>query len=284
MNRRTFVIILLLILCLANVARWTYSARTGTVRFSAESAAHYRYTRMIASGEKIPRLDRDAQFPEGLKVREETSIGLEYLYGLAWRCLPGGRPPLDRFVRFFSVLIFTLAAVPLSLLSRGLWRSRGAGLLTALLFAVSVAVAGRSSGYEIIRENLTLPLIVFHLWLFTRTARTGSLIPAALSALLLFAALATWQGTQFYIVPLVLFLVIRVISGRVKSTGERAACWAVVIAAAAATAVPFLRAGGFPASCAGASETQTTNNNAEKPAKTNVLMVSPPGVSRQPLS
>ena len=265
MNRKTFVILLLLLLCLANLTRCVYRSRVSGERFSAESAAHFRYTRMIASGETVPRLDIDAQYPEGLKVFEETSIGMEYLYGLAWRLIPAGRPPLDVFIRWFSVFLFTLAAVPLSLLSIDLWGRRSSGIVTALLFAVALPVAGRSSGFDIIRENLALPLIVFHAWLLIRTVRTGSRVTAVLSAAFLFLALASWQGTQFYLVPLVLFLAVRVVSGknmksgekRERGNGETVAGWAVVAAAAAAgAAVPFLRAGGFPTSpiaalCAG---------------------------------
>ena len=77
MNRKTFFILLLVILCLANLTRWAYRSRVSGERFSAESAAHFRYTRMIAEGEEIPRLDTDAQYPEGLKVFEETSTGME---------------------------------------------------------------------------------------------------------------------------------------------------------------------------------------------------------------
>lgn len=262
MNRKTFVILLLVLICLANLTRWAYRSHVSGERFSAESAAHFRYTRMIASGEKIPRLDIDAQYPEGLKVFEETSIGMEYLYGLAWRLIPGDRPPLDVFIRWFSVFLFTLAAIPLSLLSIDLWGRRSSGIVTAFLFAVALPVAGRSSGFDIIRENLTLPLIVFHAWLLVRTVRTGSRVTAALSAAVLFLALASWQGTQFYLVPLVLFLTARAVSGKNlssdrKDRGEMAAGLAVVAAAAAAAAaVPFLRAGGFPLSpiaalCAG---------------------------------
>ena len=244
MNRKTFFILLLVILCLANLTRWAYRSRVSGERFSAESAAHFRYTRMIASGESIPRLDTDAQYPEGLKVFEETSTGMEYIYGYAWRLIPGKRPALDLFIRWFSVFLFTLAAVPLSFLSIYLWGKRSSGIITALLFAIALPVAGRSSGFDMIRENLTLPLIIFHAWLLVRTVRTGSRVSAVLSAAFLFSALATWQGTQFYLVPLVLFLAVRALAG--KGREEAAAGWSVVAAAAtAAAAVPFLRTGGF---------------------------------------
>jgi hypothetical protein len=258
MNRRTFIILLLVLLCLANITRWAYRSRVAAERFSAESAGHFRYTRMIASGEKVPRVDVDAQFPEGLRVFEETSIGMEYVYGLAYRLVPAGGPPLDVFVRWFSVFLFTLAGIPLSLLAVSLWGKRSCGVVTAAVFAVALPVVGRSSGFELIREDLTLPLIVMHAWLMVRTVRTGSRASAAMSAAVLYLALASWQGTQFYLVPLVLFLTARAVSARPAAGdgdagGEAAAGWAIAAAAvAAAASVPFLRAGGFYASPAAA--------------------------------
>ena len=103
MSRRTFLILLAVLLCASNITRWAYRSRVSGERFSAESAAHFRYTRAIADGESIPALDVDSQHPEGLEVFGETSIGMEYVYGLAWRLLPGDGPPLDEFVRWFSV-------------------------------------------------------------------------------------------------------------------------------------------------------------------------------------
>jgi hypothetical protein len=265
MNRRTFALILVAALCLANASRWALRTRLDHERFSAESAAHYRYTRMIAEGLMVPALDREAQWPEGLRVYRETSIGMEYLYGLAYRAMPAPRPPLDVFVRWFSVLLFTLCAVPLAFLAASLWRSRGAGALAAVLFAVALPVASRSNGFELIRENLTLPLIVVHAWLICRAAsadgssaadRGGYLIGAVISAPVLVLAMATWQGTQFYIVPLLLLLATRRVLGA-GGAGERAAGWAAVAAAAfAGAAVPFLREGRFllspSAACAAA--------------------------------
>ncbi|HER43805.1 MAG TPA: hypothetical protein ENO08_05035, partial [Candidatus Eisenbacteria bacterium] len=151
MNRKTFIILLLILLCLANITRWAYRSHVAGERFSAESAAHFRYTRMIASGQKVPRVDVDAQYPEGLRVFEETSIGMEYIYGLAYRLVPGGRIPLDLFVRWFSAFLFTLAGIPLALLSAGLWGRRSCGIVTAAVFAVALPVAGRSSGFDLIR-------------------------------------------------------------------------------------------------------------------------------------
>ncbi|MDD3643090.1 MAG: hypothetical protein PHQ19_06485 [Candidatus Krumholzibacteria bacterium] len=259
MNRRTFVLILVAALCLANLSRWALRSRVGRERFSAESAAHYRYTRMVAEGIMVPSLDRDAQWPEGLRVYRETSIGMEYLYGLAYRAIPARRPPLEEFARWFSAAIFTLASLPLALLAASLWRSRGAGALAAVLFAVALPVASRSNGFELIRENLTIPLIALNAWLICRAcagSRQSGLRTAVLSAPALFLAMATWQGTQFYLVPLLILLAARRIAGA-GGAGERAAGWATVAAAAAAgAAVPFLREGRFllspAAACAAA--------------------------------
>jgi hypothetical protein len=245
MSRKLFLLILLILFCLSNLTRWAYRSRLGHERFSAESAAHFRYTRMIASGERIPSVDKRAQWPEGLRVFRETSIGMEYVYGLAWRMMPGKAAALDVFARWFSVLIFSVSIFPIAYLSSRLWRSRPGGVISALLFAVALPVVGRSSGFELIRENLTIPLILIHAALLVRAAGPGGRGAAVLSVLPMTAALATWQGTQFYAVPLILFLLVRLISGR-RESGELLSGLAVMVSVlAAGLAVPFLREGRF---------------------------------------
>lgn len=252
MSRRTFIILLVILAALSNAARYVYRERVPAGRFSAESASHFRYTRMVAGGEPIPSPDIKAQYPEGLDVAGETSIAMEYLYGLAHRAMPGGGPPLDGFVRWFSVLVFTLALFPLASISARLWGDRRAGVITAAVFTVALPLVGRSSGFELIRENLALPLIVFHLFAMLLAMEKPSAARAAVSAILLAAALASWQGTQFYLVFLLGLLVVRA-ALRPGDRGEALAGWAAVAAAAlAGLAVPFLREGRFYASAAAA--------------------------------
>ena len=243
MNRRTFVISLLILFCVAGLARWGYRSRLAQPRFVAEGAAHFRYTRMVSDGKPIPALDIDAQHPEGLEVFRETTPGMEYLFGYLHRMLP--RTDLEAFIRFFSAFFFSLAIFPFALLSSRLWGSRRAGLLSAALYAVALPLVARSSGFDFIRENVTFPLIVYHIHFLLASCERRSVRDSMLSALFLFAAMATWQGTQFYLIPILALMLVRRIAVRIEE-GERLAVRNVTIAVLAAGALlPFLREGRF---------------------------------------
>ena len=243
MSRRTFFVVIMVLFCLANVARWGYRTRLAHPRFVAEGAAHFRYTRMIADGRALPSVDTDAQYPEGLRVFRETTPGMEYLYGLVFRLLP--LTDLAAFVRFFTAFLFSLAIFPVALLSGELWNSRRAGIVSALLFAVALPLVGRSSGFEFIRENLTFPLIVYHLYFFVKASSGRRRLDAILAALFLFASVATWQGTQFYLIPLFALLLARRVLIRVDLAERRAVLMLAAAVLAAGVMLPFLREGRF---------------------------------------
>lgn len=245
LRRSIFLVIVIGFFCLANLTRWGFRTRFAQPRFAAEGAAHLRYTERLARGEPIPALDRAAQWPEGLRVFRETSIGMEYLYGFLYRLIPGGKPDLVPFLRFFVPLIFSLAIFPLASLAALLWGRRSSGILSALLFAVSLPLVARSSGFDLIRENLTFPLIIFHLYFFVSASVRGARRDAILSAVFLALALATWQGMQFYLVPLLAFLVVRALLGQVTAAERRAVRLLIAAIAASGALVPFLRSGGF---------------------------------------
>lgn len=244
LRRNIFILLVIGLLILANLTRWGFRSRIAQPRFVAEGAAHYRYTTLVARGEPVPSLDMKAQWPEGLHVFRETSIGMEYVYGILYRLIPGAGPDITRFLRFCAPFIFSLAVFPLAALSAALWSRRSSGILTAILFAVALPLVARSSGFDLIRENLTFPLIIVHVYYFVR-ASAGGRRDAALSAIFLSLALASWQGTQFYLVPLLVFLVARRVMGAVTADERRAVRWVLLAIVIAGVFVPFLRAGGF---------------------------------------
>jgi hypothetical protein len=245
LNRKIFVVLIIAAFCLANITRAAYRARLEQPRFSAEGAAHFRYTEMIAQGRPIPSLDARAQWPEGLRVFRETSPFMEYLFGWTWRLIPDAKPDLATFVRYGTAFFFSLAIFPLSLLSARLWRSRAAGALTALLFAAALPLVARSSGFEFIRENVTFPLLVYHMFFYVSACAGGGPALAVLSGVFLFAALASWHGAQFYLVPLLLFALVRSISTALDACERRVNRAIVCAIAAAGVIVPYLREGRF---------------------------------------
>lgn len=193
----------------------------------------------------MPPLDRKAQWPEGLRVYRETSIGMEYLYGLIFRLIPGGKAGLPSFIRFFTAFFFSLSIFPLAFFAADLWRSRWGGVLAAALFAVALPLVGRSSGFEMIRENVTFTFLVYHIYFFL-SARSGAGWSAPiLSAVFLSLGLSTWQGTQFYLVPLLAFLLVMRLIGGVTPGERRAVRTMIAFIVVSGGAVPFLREGGF---------------------------------------
>lgn len=245
MNKRLFILLIVGLFCLSNATRWAYRSRLGHTRFVAEGAAHLRYTEMVANGQAVPAIDRKAQWPEGLAVYRDTSIAMEYLYGMVYRLIPGSNVDIVRFIRFFTAFLFSLAVFPVASLSAALWRSRRAGVLSAALFAVSLPLVARSSGFEFVRENVTFPLLIYHIHFLMSACSSARWRDACLSGLFCALALSSWQGTQFYLVPLLFFLLVRRLAGPIGA-GERRSVWMLALfSLGAGAAVPFLRQGGF---------------------------------------
>ncbi len=245
LTRGVFIICIVGLFCLANVTRWGYRSRLEHPRFVAEGAAHLRYTEMIANGQAVPALDYSAQFPEGLSVYRDTSIAMEYLYGIVYRIPSGANVDIVRFIRFFTAFFFSLAIFPVAALSAGLWRSRRAGILSAALFAVVIPLVARSSGFEFVRENVTFPLLIFHVYFLVSACSSKRWRDACLCGFFAALALCSWQGTQFYLVPLLAFLLVRRVIA-VIDTGERRLTWMLILfSLGTGVAVPFLRGAGY---------------------------------------
>ena len=245
MNRKLFAVALVALFCLANVTRGAYRSKIEEPRFAAEGAAHFRYARMIAEGRSIPPLDAPAQWPEGLRVFRETSPFMEYIFGWSWRLIPGSKPDLAAFIRYGTAFLFSLAMFPLACLSARIWRSPRAGLFTAFLFAAALPLVARSSGFEFIRENVTFPLLVCHMCFYVSACAGGGAILSVLSGVFLLAALASWHGAQFYLLPFLLFVLARSVLAEPDANERRAARAVVSAIAVAGVAVPYLREGRF---------------------------------------
>jgi len=245
LNRKLFIVLIVALFCLANVTRAAYRAKLKEPRFAAEGAACLRYTGMVARGEPIPSLDMRAQWPEGLRVFREASPAMEYLFGWTCRLVPGTKGDPAGFIRIGTAFFFSLAILPLALLSVRLWKSLWAGAFTALVFAVSLSLVARSSGFEYLRENAAFPLIAFHAHFYIAACAGGGVALPVLSGVFLFGALASWHGAQFYLVPLLLFMLARFIIAEVGPFERRAARALICALAAAGMIVPYLREGRF---------------------------------------
>jgi hypothetical protein len=244
-RRVAFILMLFGLFCLANVTRAAFRHDFGQPRFVAEGAAHLRYTAMVANGHALPSVDRAAEWPEGLRVWRETSPAMEYVFGWAARLIRGERRDLSASIRWLSAFFFSLGIFPLALLSARLWKSMWAGAFAGLVFAVALPLVARSSGFDYARENFTVPLLAYHIYFFVVACVGGSVAMPVLSGAFLFLALLSWQGSQFYLVPLLLFLLARVILVDLGTAERRAVRVLIVSLVAAGIAVPYLRDGRF---------------------------------------
>jgi len=180
-----------------------FNPEDDTGLFSSESAFQYRYARLCASGEKIPEIDRFAQWPEGLRVRENITVMMEYVSGFAYRIATrlGFELPFHVFLIGFICFWSSLSIFPLYFLSLNVWRKKIGALLSIAFYAVSVAVFDRSVG-NFLREDFTLVLIfgslTFFVYSVTATTRKRALCLSVLAGLCLFFALGSWHLTQFF--------------------------------------------------------------------------------------
>lgn len=183
--------------------------------FSKESASHYRYAKMIAEGQSIPDLDTQAQYPEGLKVTND-SILEEYVVGYLYRVLPVGDVPFDRFVSWFVILFSSLSILAVYHMSRNYSKNRLTGILASVFYTISLPSILRNVGTEFAREHFSLPFIFFHASFFVRAIdlqkdSKSRLINAICSGACLFVALASWKLSRFYLLIFICFVLLNVI-------------------------------------------------------------------------
>jgi hypothetical protein len=186
----------------AVVTAQTSAAGAEILPFTLESALHFRRVEQVLDGGGLPSRDPAVGWPEGIEVWRTYSVFDEFLYAGLIRWFPAWMPR-ESAARWVAVLLFC-AGIPLL----GLWiatetRSRMAGWIAAMFGAVATACVVRSTGQELSRELLAIPLILGH-WTADAAARqSGGRRRAArllLSASALALALAAWDMTQFAVV------------------------------------------------------------------------------------
>ncbi len=218
--------------------------------FTLESALEFRYVRMVFDGAGLPRIDRKVQAPEGVNVRATYTIAAEYAYAWLARWLPARLSLTDR-VRWISAGWFCLG-IPFLCLWLWWWlRSGWAAALGGAYYAVGLAAVMRATGQELSHENFALPLLLAHLAagaLAARLAAPGARrAVAGLAALLLAAALCSWDLIQFYVVLWAAAHYCRMVGGRYFGNRHRAEQWGLIVLALllAGIANPYLRAHAF---------------------------------------
>jgi hypothetical protein len=192
------------------------------------------------------------RYPETANVPAMFTVGQEYLVAWAYNWF-GGDTPLHVFALKLMALVAALAAGGVFglayELARGApgeeqsspWRAVPWGCFAAALYLLQ-PFSYRPLGVILIREDLSLPLYIGHLWLLARTLRTGGQGSLLASALCLSGALATWHAMGF-----VVALELVVLTGWFLRTGEspfqkRRFAVLPLVVAATCVLVPVLRA------------------------------------------
>lgn len=236
--------------------------------FTSESAIFYRYARMVSEGEAIPALDQWAQYPEGLAVFGQLSVGVEWILGYLYRFLPL-RCEFAEFIHFAIPFFFSLGIFAGYLLGKRIYGDQLAGFYCALIYAVSLPAVIRSTGQEISKENFALPILFFHLYLFLKALRTGdrpkqqrnslvkreviaenteesglsgqSILNSIIAGILLVISLSLWEGSQVYFYLLVIFLAGGYLFGRVKKRVIFVWAIQILLVLLASLVIPYLR-------------------------------------------
>lgn len=179
-----------------------YDPEDDTGYFRVESAFQYRYARMIARGEPIPDIDKDAQYPEGVRVGRELTMAMEYATGWTYRLMPWKTPPDFLFFVILWVSAFSsLSIVAFYWLAARLTRDPPTALAAAAVYGLSWAAMSDLVGtYGF--QCFSLPLIFLSLAFFLASLDEGEERPlahAAAAGAAMVLALLSWHVTRFYL-------------------------------------------------------------------------------------
>lgn len=211
--------------------------------YTQECAFHYYFTKLAASGQGLPEVDYNIQSPEGFKVRESEPMVMENFAGWMYRTF-FKRLDFDLYIAYFVMIFSSLSGIALFFIAEKLFKNNKiAALFSAILYAVSWASVARTTGLVYLKENFALPIIFFQIYFFIRYFESEKIIDLAISAGLMYLALASWHFSRFYFLIISVFAVLNLTS---KSKRFQAGFGGLLIAGALASfTVPYLRYSAF---------------------------------------
>ena len=177
-----------------------YEARNPTAFYWTENAVQYHYAELVSQGRKIPDFDPKLQAPEGVKVFENLTIGMEYPCGglYRWLGLRNHGVRFHTFTIYFMAFFAGLTVFALYGCGRALGFSRPYALLAAGLASFSYVSIGRSiQGF--LNEDFSLPLFFLGLAFYLKAlrARPGFPWEAFATGLFFGLSLASWHFARF---------------------------------------------------------------------------------------
>jgi len=217
--------------------------------FLKESALQYRMTRQVWETGTLPEVEPKVGVPDGVVPRETYSVGAEWVYVTFARWLPDTLTVAERIRRVSSALF--CFAIPFGFLWVWLRTHSWLGAwMTGVILMVSPAFAVRSSGLELSRENLAIPLFMLF---FVAAAASGTMkaaatrwLLAAVAAVAVACAQCFWDLSQMAVGLWAVFTWVVEVRDPQKDRDHRPV-WLLVTAALLLAALlnPYLRTHGF---------------------------------------
>ncbi len=219
----------------------TWNAQDDVGQFWSECAFQYRFAKFFATHPlrewRQLSHDRDVQYPDTIDDWAEFTVAMEVPVGVLYRwCNPA--MPLHVFVVWYDCLISSLSIFGVFFLARALWRNDKTGVFASSLYVALYPSYGRTVKNLFLREDFTIPLILFALCFTVRALQDLKRRDQVLAAVSWLAALASWHLTQFVMAPLLMAAVL-VYLGRGKTPRIP---WFVLVLSAGTVVVPVLRA------------------------------------------
>ncbi len=206
-----------------------------------ENAFHFRHARMVSEGKRIPTLDIDIQYPEGLRTDLYVAPVMEQVSGTLHR-LFFADVPLHVFLTYFMALISASSVGAVFLAGMFIARSKWVGLVAAIFYTLAPAAVARSCGGTFIREDFALPFMFYSFVCFVYCLRNDSVVAASIGSLLLAVALASWHLTEFYLLLFIGGLLVTFLIQSARNLPRRSFTILTATLLVTALALPVLRA------------------------------------------
>ena len=170
-----------------------------TAFYWTESALQYHYAELVATSKKIPDFDPMLQAPEGVYIKKNLTLLLEYTCGYSYRLLGLNKIAYPfhlftiRFIAAFSVLM----VLGMFMLARKTGLSEIAAALAAGLCAFSLSSVSRSVG-GFLHEDVALPFFIVALaFFFSGIKSKRALLRGFASGIFFALSLASWHFSRF---------------------------------------------------------------------------------------
>jgi len=140
--------------------------------YYSDAALRFHYAEMYSQGKKIPVIDKQVLYPEGLRVRTLIHLTMDWVIGNSYRLL-FPKIPFTDYVKYFVNIFSSLSVLLVFLLGTAIWQRKASGLIAAIFYTIGIASFWRITG-NYLREEFTLPFIFTALYLFFRTIQNSS--------------------------------------------------------------------------------------------------------------